>query len=65
VASQIVLVTGGGRGIGVGTPSASTTAAMSMRRGGLPEEVAEAILWLLSSQAAYSTGTFIDVAGGR
>lgn len=40
-------------------------AFVPMRRGGQPEEVAEAILWLLSTQAAYSTGTFIDVAGGR
>jgi NAD(P)-dependent dehydrogenase (short-subunit alcohol dehydrogenase family) len=36
-----------------------------MGRGGKPEEVAEAILWLASDQASYSTGTFIDVSGGR
>jgi NAD(P)-dependent dehydrogenase (short-subunit alcohol dehydrogenase family) len=36
-----------------------------MRRGGQPEEVARAILWLLSDEASYSTGTFIDVSGGR
>jgi len=36
-----------------------------MKRGGQPEEVAKAILWLLSDEASYSTGTFIDVAGGR
>ena len=36
-----------------------------MRRGGQPEEVADAILWLLSDEASYSTGTFLDVAGGR
>jgi len=40
-------------------------AFVPMRRGGRPEEVAEAILWLLSPQAGYSTGTFIDIAGGR
>ena len=34
-------------------------------RGGEPEEVAEAILWLLSDAASYTTGGFIDVAGGR
>ncbi|EGH36203.1 Short-chain dehydrogenase/reductase SDR, partial [Pseudomonas syringae pv. japonica str. M301072] len=28
------------------------------------EEGAEAILWLLSDNASYATGTFIDVAGG-
>lgn len=36
-----------------------------MQRGGQPEEVATAILWLLSSEASYVTGAFIDVAGGR
>ena len=35
-----------------------------MKRGGRPEEVARAILWLLSDEASYSTGTFIDVSGG-
>ncbi|MBT8099129.1 MAG: SDR family oxidoreductase [Gammaproteobacteria bacterium] len=36
-----------------------------MRRGGTPEEVANAICWLLSDEAAYVSGSFIDVAGGR
>lgn len=36
-----------------------------MKRGGHPEEVAAAILWLLSDEASYATGTFIDLAGGR
>ncbi len=36
-----------------------------MQRGGQPEEVAHAILWLLSEEASYSTGTFIDITGGR
>ena len=36
-----------------------------MRRGGQPEEAAHAILWLLSDEASFSTGTFIDVTGGR
>jgi NAD(P)-dependent dehydrogenase (short-subunit alcohol dehydrogenase family) len=39
--------------------------AVPMKRGGQPEEVALAILWLLSEEAGYSTGTFIDVSGGR
>ncbi len=39
--------------------------AVPMKRGGQPEEVARAILWLLSDEASYSTGTFIDVSGGR
>jgi NAD(P)-dependent dehydrogenase (short-subunit alcohol dehydrogenase family) len=39
--------------------------SVPMQRGGQPEEVAEAILWLASEQASYTTGTFIDVSGGR
>lgn len=35
-----------------------------MGRAGLPEEVAEAIVWLLSDASSYVTGSFIDVAGG-
>jgi NAD(P)-dependent dehydrogenase (short-subunit alcohol dehydrogenase family) len=36
-----------------------------LKRGGQPEEVAYAILWLLSDEASFSTGTFIDVTGGK
>lgn len=36
-----------------------------MQRGGTPEEVANAIAWLLSDDASYATGTTIDVAGGK
>lgn len=36
-----------------------------MRRGGEPHEVATAILWLLSDEASYTTGAFIDIAGGK
>jgi NAD(P)-dependent dehydrogenase (short-subunit alcohol dehydrogenase family) len=39
--------------------------AIPMKRGGEPDEVARAILWLLSDESSYSTGTFIDVSGGR
>src|SRR5690606_39155802 len=39
--------------------------SVPLRRGGTPEEVAAAILWLLSEESSYSTGTFIDVSGGR
>lgn len=35
-----------------------------MQRGGEPEEIAAAILWLLSEEAGYVTGTFVDVSGG-
>jgi NAD(P)-dependent dehydrogenase (short-subunit alcohol dehydrogenase family) len=40
-------------------------AFVPMKRGGQPEEVAAPILWLLSDEASYATGTFIDLAGGR
>ncbi|MEX2961540.1 SDR family oxidoreductase [Microbulbifer sp. TYP-18] len=36
-----------------------------MGRGGTPEEVAESIAWLLSEDASYVTGSFIDIAGGK
>jgi len=40
-------------------------AMVPMQRGGQPEEVAAAILWLLSEDASYVTGTILDVSGGR
>ncbi len=39
--------------------------SIPMQRGGTPQEVAQAIMWLLSDEASYATGTFIDLAGGR
>lgn len=39
--------------------------SLPMQRGGTPEEVAEAIVWLLSDAASYITGSFIEAAGGR
>jgi len=38
---------------------------MPMARAGRPEEVAAAILWLLSEEASYVTGATLPVAGGR
>ncbi|MEM8933980.1 MAG: SDR family oxidoreductase [Acidobacteriota bacterium] len=35
-----------------------------MQRGGRPEEIAEAILWLVSERSSYATGAILDVAGG-
>jgi NAD(P)-dependent dehydrogenase (short-subunit alcohol dehydrogenase family) len=40
-------------------------ASVPLGRGGTAEEVAEAVLWLMSEKAAYITGITIDVAGGR
>jgi NAD(P)-dependent dehydrogenase (short-subunit alcohol dehydrogenase family) len=36
-----------------------------MKRGGTAEEVARAVLWLLSADSSYTTGASMDVAGGR
>lgn len=36
-----------------------------MGRAGTPNEVAEAVLWLLSSAASYATGAILQVGGGR
>jgi len=40
-------------------------AATALGRVGKPEEVAEAIVWLLSDAASYVTGAVLDVMGGR
>jgi NAD(P)-dependent dehydrogenase (short-subunit alcohol dehydrogenase family) len=40
-------------------------ASIPMRRGGRPEEVARAILWLLSEESTYCTAAILDVCGGR
>ncbi|MFC7396165.1 SDR family oxidoreductase [Chelatococcus sp. GCM10030263] len=39
--------------------------SLPMKRAGTADEVADAILWLLSDKASYVTGTTIDVSGGR
>jgi len=39
--------------------------AVPMQRGGTADEVARAILWLLSDEASYTTGAFLTVSGGR
>lgn len=39
--------------------------AVPIQRGGTADEVAAAILWLLSDDASYVTGTLLDVTGGR
>ncbi|QET02123.1 MULTISPECIES: SDR family oxidoreductase [Cupriavidus] len=39
--------------------------SIPMGRGGQPEEVARAILWLASDEASFVTGTFLDATGGK
>lgn len=40
------------------------SANIPLQRGGTPLEVANAIVWLLSDESSFVTGTFIDVTGG-
>ena len=40
-------------------------AAVPMKRGGEPDEIARAVLWLLSEESTYCTGAILDVSGGR
>lgn len=44
---------------------AAMRAVVPMRREGTAEEVARAILWLLSDEASYTTGAILNVSGGR
>ena len=36
-----------------------------MKRVGTAEEIANAIVWLMSDEASYVTGAILDVSGGR
>jgi NAD(P)-dependent dehydrogenase (short-subunit alcohol dehydrogenase family) len=38
---------------------------LPMQRAGTSEEVAEAIVWLLSERSSYTTGSIVEVTGGR
>lgn len=70
--SKITLITGGSRGIGAAAARLAAArghrvaydVASESEAETLFETVAEGILWLLD-HATYSTGTFLDIAGGR
>lgn len=44
---------------------ARLASGVPLGRGGQAEEVAAAIVWLLSDEASYVTGSIVDVSGGR
>lgn len=44
---------------------ARVSASIPMGRGGQAQEIAEAILWLASEKASYTSGALLDVSGGR
>ena len=50
-----------------GTPDRAEQMAplVPMQRAGSAEECAEAILWLMSDASSYTTGSIVDVTGGR
>jgi NAD(P)-dependent dehydrogenase (short-subunit alcohol dehydrogenase family) len=52
-------------GGGIPDRVAQMAPTVPMQRGGTAMEVAQAILWLLSDDSSYTTGSVVDVAGGR
>ena len=45
--------------------AAQLATSVPMQRAGTAHEVAQAIVWLLSDASSYTTGSVVDVAGGR
>jgi NAD(P)-dependent dehydrogenase (short-subunit alcohol dehydrogenase family) len=45
--------------------AARLASQLPMQRAGTADEVAQALVWLLSDAASYVTGSILDVAGGR
>ena len=56
-----VMVTGGRRGMG----AATLRGDVQSRRVGRADEIAQAVVWLLSDTASHVTGTIVEISGGR
>ena len=56
-----VMVTGGSRGMG----AATLCRDVPLRRVGRADEIAQAVVWLLSDTASHVTGTIVEISGGR
>jgi NAD(P)-dependent dehydrogenase (short-subunit alcohol dehydrogenase family) len=44
---------------------ARLSSTIPMKRPGTPDEIAAGVLWLLSPEASYVTGTILEIGGGR
>ena len=56
-----VMITGGRRGMG----AATLRGDVPLRRVGRADEIAQAVVWLLSDTASHVTGTIVEISGGR
>jgi NAD(P)-dependent dehydrogenase (short-subunit alcohol dehydrogenase family) len=55
------MITGGRRGMG----AATLCRDVPLRRVGRADEIAQAVVWLLSDTASHVTGTIVEISGGR
>ncbi len=50
---------------GMANRAREAASQIPMQRAGTADEIAQAIVWLLSDAASYTTGAIVDVSGGR